>query len=86
MWQVISPNSPLILSSWELLWLAGSRTILTLVLSNPTPSRATVAATLMFLGNSLTASLADPEKMTVGSLTLSTSIPWSMMYGTPSRL
>ena len=85
-WQSIMPNSPLILSSWELLRISGSRTTVTLVLSNPIPRRLTVAATLTFLGNSFTASLAGPEYTMVLSVTASTSIPWSMTYWIPDRL
>ncbi len=64
----ISPNLPLASIWWVFLSVLGSATIFTLVFSLPIPDSESKADTLMFLGNSLTASFAVPSKITVGSV------------------
>src|ERR1051326_893668 len=55
------PNFPSAWISWVFLSVYGSATIFTRVFSLPIPARLKSAATLMFAGNSLTASLALPS-------------------------
>ena len=85
MWTVRYPNSPSTSMSWQLRSRPGTASIFTKVRSGPTPARLTAADTFRLAGKPFTASRAVPEKTSVSSSRPSRLMPFSTIWGAPSR-
>ena len=72
------PNSPSTSTSWQLRLRPGVAIIWTRVESGPMPARLTAADTLMFAGNPLQASLADPSNNNFSVVILAKEIEFSI--------